>query len=101
MTRPKWTASAFVTGSVPGWPRQTGQVRVLGSSPNDSWQPQNIFVRVCSCTWISSPMTGDHSAKEGPRRVESDSLLERVGGVEQPIFGERRPGDLEADRKII
>ena len=55
---PKCTASALVTGSVPGWPRQTGQVRVLGSSPNDSAQPQNILVRVLSCTWISSPMTG-------------------------------------------
>ena len=55
---PKCTASAFVTGSVPGWPRQTGQVRVLGASPNDSAQPQNIFVRVLSCTWISTPMTG-------------------------------------------
>ena len=27
---PKCTASALVTGSVPGWPRQTGQVWVLG-----------------------------------------------------------------------
>ena len=31
---------------------------VFGSSPNDSAQPQNIFVRVLSCTWISIPMTG-------------------------------------------
>ena len=55
---PKCTASALVTGSVPGWPRQIGQVRVLGSSPNESAQPQNIFVRVLSCTWISMPITG-------------------------------------------
>ena len=55
---PKCTASALVTGSVPGRPRQTGQVRVLGSSPKDSSQPQNILVRVASCTWISSPITG-------------------------------------------
>ena len=54
----KWTASAFVTGSVPGWPRQTGQVCVFGSSPKESAQPQNIFVRVLSWTWISMPMTG-------------------------------------------
>jgi hypothetical protein len=33
-------------------------VRVFGSSPKDSSQPQNIFVRVFSWTWISSPMTG-------------------------------------------
>jgi hypothetical protein len=54
---PKCTASAFVTGSVPGWPRQIGQVCVFGSSPNDSSQLQNIFVRVRSCTWISTPIT--------------------------------------------
>ena len=54
----RWTASALVTGSVPGWPRQTGQVRVLGSSPKDSAQLQNIFVRVLSWTWISTPITG-------------------------------------------
>src|SRR2546423_1479150 len=40
MTSPKWTASALVTGSVPGWPRQIGQVWVLGSSPKDSAQPE-------------------------------------------------------------
>ena len=55
---PKCTAWALVTGSVPGRPRQTGQVRVLGSSPKLSSQPQNIFVRVLSWTWISRPMTG-------------------------------------------
>jgi hypothetical protein len=31
---------------------------VFGGSPNDSSQAQNIFVRVASWTWISSPMTG-------------------------------------------
>jgi hypothetical protein len=51
-------ACSFATGSAPGSARQTGQVRVLGSSPNDSSQPQNIFVRVASWTWISRPMTG-------------------------------------------
>ena len=56
--RPKWTASAFVTGSVPGWPRQTGHTCVFGSSPKESAQPQNIFVRVRSWTWISTPITG-------------------------------------------
>ena len=48
ITSPKWTASALVTGSVPGWPRHIGQVCVLGASPKDSAQPQNIFVRVDS-----------------------------------------------------
>ena len=51
-------ARALSTGSAPGRPRQTGQVCVLGGSPKDSWQPQNIFVRVASWTWISRPMTG-------------------------------------------
>ena len=55
---PKWIARALVTGSDPGIPRHTGQVRVLGSSPKLSSQPQNIFVRVASWTWISRPMTG-------------------------------------------
>ena len=55
---PNRIAWALATGSVPGRPRQTGQVRVLGSSPKLSSQPQNIFVRVLSWTWISRPMTG-------------------------------------------
>ena len=55
---PYGIACALATGSVPGSPRQTGQVRVLGSSPKLSSQPQNIFVRVLSWTWISRPMTG-------------------------------------------
>ena len=52
------TASALATGSAPGKPRHTGQVRVFGGSPNESSQPQNIFVRVRNWTWISRPMTG-------------------------------------------
>jgi len=44
------TASRFGTGSVPGWPRHTGQVRVFGSPPNMFGHPQNIFVAVDSST---------------------------------------------------
>jgi hypothetical protein len=51
-------AAALATGSEPGRPRQTSQVRVFGGSPKDSSHPQNIFVRVSSWTWISRPMTG-------------------------------------------
>ena len=58
----KCTACALTTGSVPGRPRQTGQVRVFGGSPKLSAQPQNIFVRVSSWTWISRPMTGSQAA---------------------------------------
>ena len=54
---PSRIASAFATGSAPGWARHTGQVCVFGGSPNDCSHPQNIFVRVSSCTWISIPMT--------------------------------------------
>jgi hypothetical protein len=48
----------LTTGSVPGRPRQTGQVNVFGGSPKLSAHEQNIFVFVESWTWISSPMTG-------------------------------------------
>ena len=53
------TAASFSTGSAPGSPRQTGQVRVLGSSSSSASveQPQKIFVSVSSWTWTSSPMT--------------------------------------------
>ena len=55
---PKWIARSLTTGSAPGSPRHVGQVWMFGGSPDDSRQPQNIFVRVLSCTWISRPMTG-------------------------------------------
>ena len=55
-------ASRFGTGRDPGWPRQTGQTFVLGSAPNASRHPQNIFVSVSSSTWHSSPITASHSA---------------------------------------
>ena len=34
---------------------------MLGSSPKESAQPQNIFVSVFSCTWISIPITGSYA----------------------------------------
>src|SRR3954452_20942065 len=54
-------ASALATGRLPGRPRQTGQVCVLGGSPKLSVQPQNILVTVASWTWISRPMTVSYS----------------------------------------
>src|ERR1044071_6404507 len=93
-------AWALTTGSEPGSPRQTGHVRVLGSSPKLSSQPQNIFVRVSSWTWISRPMTGSSSGiRWAP--IEADGLLERVRGVEDAVLAERRAGDLEADRQAL
>lgn len=50
-------ARSFSTGSDPGNPRQTGQVLVFGSEPNEFAQPQNIFVAVFSSVWTSSPTT--------------------------------------------
>src|SRR2546426_12110348 len=68
------TAVALGTGSAPGYARQTGHVRVFGSPPNPASQPQNILVRVFSCTWISSPMTGSHSGMEVFLRHEQRHL---------------------------
>src|SRR5438067_1886697 len=68
------TAVAFGTGSAPGKARHTGHVRVLGSPPNPASQPQNILVRVFSCTWISRPMTGSHSGMQEPLRLEQRHL---------------------------
>src|SRR5689334_4411166 len=106
----KWTARPLTTGRAPGSARHTGHVWVLGASPKESSQPQNIFVRVFSCTWISSPMTGSYSAtvghlprgrldRPGSARVKADRALERVGGVEQARLAERRPRELEANRE--
>src|SRR5712691_2799146 len=41
-------------------PRQTGHTCEFGGAPNDVLQPQKILVRVCSCAWISNPMTGSN-----------------------------------------
>ncbi len=50
-------ARALGTGSAPGRPRHTGQMLVLGSAPKPLGHPQNIFERVASSTWVSTPMT--------------------------------------------
>src|SRR5256885_2987109 len=68
------TAVAFGTGSAPGKARHTGHVRVFGPPPNPASHPQNIFVRVFSCTWISRPMTGSHSATEELLRPQQRHL---------------------------
>src|SRR5579875_2804227 len=108
---PNCTARWLTTGSAPGRPRQVGQVWVLGGSPKETSQPQNIFVRVLSWTWISSPMTASKApvvsaTPHSPRcarhpSVEADRLLQRVGGVEQAALAERRPRELESDRQAV
>src|ERR1700730_3129073 len=114
--RPKCTARSFATGRLPGSPRHTAPVRVLGGSPKDSSQPQNIFVAVASCTWISRAMTAPRSpvrpppaaaaepppealSATGAGSVEADRPLERGGGVQQPVLAERGAGHLEAHRE--
>ena len=58
VARTSSTARRLMTGSVPGRPRQTGQVREFGGASSMSVeQPQNIFEAVLSWTWISMPMT--------------------------------------------
>src|SRR3954451_5803276 len=82
---------------------------MLGSSPKESEQPQNMLVRVESWTWISRPITASSCSllaarcsgiASGPGcEVEADRLLERVGGVKQLALVEGGRGDLEADRQ--
>jgi hypothetical protein len=50
-------APRLITGSEPGWPRQTGQTCVFGGAPNFTSQPQNSFVLVFSWTCVSMPAT--------------------------------------------
>src|SRR5574341_493958 len=78
------TAFLFRTGSTPGMPIQTGQVRVFASSPKAVSHPQNIFVLVWSCAWTSSQMTvsyfmlislRNHVATKTRRHQESFSTI--------------------------
>src|SRR5438445_10703615 len=101
---PKCTARPFSTGSAPGSPRQTAHVSELRGSLKDSSQPQNIFVRVESWTWISRPMTGSYSLMAVPggssprlAAVEPDRLLQRVGRGQQAVLVERPGRELEPD----
>src|SRR3954468_9558831 len=89
-------AARFGTGSAPGNARQTGQVFEFGAAAYSTGQRQNIFVRVFRWTWISSPMTGSHSAMEhllrlaqrileGPPHLDhGEPLLERAVALDQP-----------------
>src|SRR5437588_8953073 len=81
----------FGTGRLPGWPRHTGQVFVLGGEPNSLRHPQNIFVAVESSTWHSSPMTVSNSSVMRARRYRLSGVrredrevasLQRLHGTE-------------------
>src|SRR5438105_3535530 len=90
-------ARSFATGRAPGCARQTGHVRVFSAAPQPASQRQNIFVRVFSWTWISSPMTGSHSAigelplRRAQRRLDvaahldhPEAVLEDAVQLDQP-----------------
>src|SRR5436305_10221592 len=93
------TARSLGTGSAPGCARQTGHVCVFGSAPNPFAQPQNIFVRVFSWTWISRPMTGSHALGTGQEllRLQQRNLDVAAHLVDGEILGERavHPDDAE------
>ena len=98
----------FGTGRAPGNPRHTGHVCVFSPAPKPTGQRQNIFVRVLSWTWISSPMTGSQSplvraVTAQPRRhdVEADRALERVAGAEERVLAELRADQLQPDRQPL
>src|SRR3990167_7303979 len=64
-----FTASRFITGKTPGWPRQMGQTFILGCFSSGSFkQPQNILVFVFNSTCISKPF--GWSVFHGPRLVD-------------------------------
>src|SRR5688572_27585525 len=113
------TAARLMKGSVPGWPRQTGQVRELGGAPKRFRHRQNILVRVESWTCTSSPITGSHfgcrealtlissaTAVLPPARdrrlgpVMGGGLLVSVGEPQHSRVLERPSQDLGADRQL-
>ena len=84
-------------------------------------QPQNILVRVLSCTWISTPMTASQpsgicqpcarsdvpegltgfTSSSGGTVSDLELLLERVGGVQHDLFAEVRPHELQPHRQPL
>src|SRR5258707_10312600 len=73
------TARLFNTGSVPGRPRQTGQVFAFGASPNCVEQPQKIFVLVRSCACTSRPITASYLVMiSGAIPISAASLVIRM-----------------------
>src|SRR4030067_693820 len=75
------TALRLTTGNTPGMPAHTGQTEVFGSARVESTtaQLQNIFERVPSSAWVSSPMTASNS--KGTLPVAADKSLQAVQGL--------------------
>jgi hypothetical protein len=59
-------------GSVPGKPRQTGQVAEFAGAPTVTGQAQKILERVWSWAWTSSPMTGKTLILRGVSMADTD-----------------------------
>src|SRR5437868_9804654 len=116
------TARSLTTGSEPGSPRHTGQMLVLGASPNMFRQPQNNLVAVDSSQCTSSPTTISQrvsttvtgarpsaAAREGERchigsLAHARSLeapLERRRGPEHQWLGEGGRQDLYTDGQAV
>src|SRR5262245_1080928 len=87
-------AFSLGTGSVPGWPRQTGHTFVLGGAPNAFGQPQNILVAVDSSTWHSRPMTASYSVRVvvAPIGLTPPSRAAGSGAARGPARARTRPG---------
>src|SRR5262245_10060119 len=88
-------AFSLGTGIEPGWPRHTGQTFVLGGAPNSFLQPQNIFVRVASSTWHSSPMTVSYASTAAAAWLMAGK---RIGS--RPARSPAGEEDLGADRAV-
>src|SRR5213078_1904943 len=123
---PNSTARRLTTGSAPGIPWQTGHVWLFGGAPKVVGQPQNIFERVLSCAWTSSPMTTSQSVgpvsaspvltggglsevRRGsvrscparPPRAPRGRLLVRVRGAQDAGLVERSADELQTDRQPL
>src|SRR5207248_1373834 len=91
------SALRFITGSAPGYPRQTGQTLVFGAAPKAVGQAQKIFVAVSSRAWTSRPMTASHDTAGGYNSSSAHVALDvvsrlRFGGNRRCCSCERLVG---------
>ena len=118
----------LTTGIAPGRPRQIGQTWVLGSAPNVVGQPQNILVAVfeldvhleaegrvergqrvvegqqCSAgasVLMPTPPSSGARSSSGPPHCVEQGCLERGADAVEPVVGQRRRQDLDADRQAV
>ena len=124
-------AFALTTGIEPGRPRQTGQVWVFGSAPNSVGQPQNIFVLRAQLDVHLEPedrveprdrLVVRQQARSSARSIRgrdatvqrempgraagrpsscTQLALQRGADPVEPVVGQRRRHDLQADRQAV